>query len=117
MKKVIMYGLLNCSTCQKAVQYLQESGVEIENFHDVKEDRLSRKEIKKLVEMVGGVEKLFSKRALKYRAMGLHERDLSEPEMIDLMIEEYTFIRRPVLVGEKIAMAGFSKKKYEEFIK
>ncbi len=115
--KVKLYGLPHCSTCKKAVEFLENAGVEVENFHDVKENRLSRKEIEKLVKLVGGVDKLFSKRAMKYRSMGLHEKDLSENELIDHMVDEYTFIRRPVLVADKVALAGFSKKKYEALIK
>mgnify|MGYP000064794643 FL=1 len=114
MAKVKLYGLPHCSTCQKAVAYLEGKGVEIEKFHDVKEDRLSKKEIEKLVKLAGGVDKVFSKRAMKYRSMGLNEMDLSDKELLDHMAEEYTFIRRPVLVYGDKALAGFSKKKYEE---
>ncbi|MCB1025523.1 MAG: Spx/MgsR family RNA polymerase-binding regulatory protein [Acidobacteria bacterium] len=117
MKKVTIYGLPHCSTCQKAVEYLKSAGVEIEKFHDIKEDRLTRKEVETLVKLVGGAEQLFSKRAMKYRAMGLHEREVPEKEMVDLMTEEYTFIRRPVLVSGDFAMAGFAKKKYEDFVR
>ncbi len=117
MKKVKIYGLPHCSTCKKAVEFLESAGVEIESFHDIKEKRLSRREIEQLVERVAGVESLFSKRAMKYRAMGLHEREVSEKEMIKLMVDEYTFIRRPVLVYEDMALAGFSKKKYDELLK
>ncbi|MEZ5344427.1 MAG: Spx/MgsR family RNA polymerase-binding regulatory protein [Pyrinomonadaceae bacterium] len=116
MKKAKIYGLPHCSTCKKAVEYLEKGGAEIEKFRDIKEDRLTRKEVEKLVKLVGGAEQLFSKRAMKYRAMGLHERDVSEKEMLDLMTEEYTFIRRPVLVSGDFALAGFAKKKYDEFL-
>ncbi len=117
MKKVRIYGLPHCTTCKKAVEYLKNAGVEIESFHDIKENRLSRREIEQLIERVGGAENLFSKRAMKYRAMGLHEKEISEKETIDLMAEEYTFVRRPVLVYGDMALAGFSKKKYDELLK
>ena len=116
MIKVKLYGLPHCSTCKKAVEFLENAGVEIEKFHDIKENRLSRKDVEKLVKSAGSAESLFSKRAMKYRAMGLHRRKLLESDMIDLMTDEYTFIRRPVLITGKMALAGFSKKKYEELI-
>ncbi len=116
MKKVKLYGLPHCTTCQKAVAYLEDAGVEIESFHDVKENALSRKEIENLAELVGGAEMLFSKRAMKYRSMGLNEMDLSDEDLLRYMAEEYTFIRRPVLVSGDFALAGFAKKKYDEFI-
>ncbi len=117
MKQVKLYGLPHCSTCKKAVAYLEELGVEIESFHDVKENQLSKKEVERLVKLVGGVDKLFSKRAMKYRSLGLHEKELSDKELLDYMVEEYTFIRRPVLVYSETALAGFSKKKYDELFK
>lgn len=117
MAKVKLFGLPHCSTCQKAVAYLEDLGVEVENFHDVKEDQLPKKEIEKLVKLVGGAEKLFSKRAMKYRSMGLNEMDLSENDLLKHMVDEYTFIRRPVLVYGDQALAGFSKKKYDEMFK
>ena len=69
-----------------------------------------------LARKVGGVEKLFSKRAMKYRAMGLHERELSEDEMARLMAEEYTFVTRPVIVRGDRATAGFSAKRVDELV-
>ncbi len=116
MKKVDVYGLPHCSTCQKAVTYLESKGVKIEKYHDLKTVPLKKKEVQRLVKLVGGAESLFSKRAIKYRTMKLNERVLSDSEMIDLMTEEYTFIKRPVLVLGDTALSGFSVKKYEELL-
>jgi arsenate reductase len=96
---------------------LEELGVEIENFHDLKENQLSRKEVERLVKLVGGAENLFSKRAMKYRSLGLKEMELSDEQLVDYMVEEYTFIRRPVMVFGDKGLAGFSKKKYDELLK
>ena len=117
MKKVKLYGLPHCTTCQKAIAYLEDLGVEVESFHDVKENRLSKKEVEKLAKLVDGEDKLFSKRAMKYRGMGLNEMELSDQDLLNYMVEEYTFIRRPVLVYGENALAGFSKKKYDELFK
>jgi arsenate reductase len=69
-----------------------------------------------LAAKVGGVEKLFSKRAMKYRQMGLHERQLSEDDLVRLMAEEYTFVTRPVIVRGDRATAGFSAKRVDELV-
>ncbi len=116
-KEVSIYGLPNCTTVRKALDYLDASGVKINKFHNIKEDPLPRARIEELAQLVGGVDLLFSKRALKYREMKLNERNLSEDEMLDLMADEYTFIRRPVLVSGDFGLAGFAKKKYDAFIK
>lgn len=113
---VTVYGLPHCSTCQKAVAHLEGKGVQVDRFHDLKTDRLSADEVRGLAERVGGVDKLFSRRAMKYRAMGLHEREVPEDEMLRLMEEEYTFITRPVVVSGDRATAGFSAKRLDGLV-
>ncbi len=113
---VTVYGLPHCSTCQKAVAFLEDRGVRVERFHDVKAEPLSAGEIRALAERVGGAEKLFSRRARKYRALGLHERELSEEEMLRLMADEYTFITRPVVVADGGAVAGFAPRRLDELV-
>lgn len=113
---VTVYGLPHCSTCRKAVAYLEGKGVEVERFHDLKAERLSEAQVRELAGRVGGAEKLFSRRSMKYRQMGLHERELSEDEMLRLMAEEYTFVTRPVIVRGDRATAGFSNKRVDELL-
>lgn len=116
MMKLDVYWMPTCSTCKKAVDYLNEKGVEIASFRDMKSEPLSKAEVKKLVGFIGGAEALFSKRAIKYRTMKLSGRTLSDDEMIELMTGEYTFIKRPVIVSDGRAVAGFSIKRYEAFL-
>lgn len=111
-----VYWLPYCSTCTKAVAYLQETGVPIRGYRNLKEEPLSEDEVRALAAKVGGVEKLFSKRAMKYRQMGLHEREVSEDEMVRLMAREYTFVTRPVIVRGDRATAGFSEKRVDELV-
>lgn len=110
----VMYWLPHCSTCQKADAFLKGLGVQVKSYVDVKTQRVDKATIAKLADAVGGPEALFSKRALKYRAMGLHERTVSPEEMLDLMHEEYTFIKRPVIVTTSgKVLSGFSEKQYK----
>jgi arsenate reductase len=113
---VEVYWLPHCTTCQKAVQYLEEKGVAIGSFRDLKAQPLSRAEVEELARKAGGAEALFSKRAMKYRSMGLHEQQLSEDDLLRLMTEEYTFVTRPVLVRGDRASAGFSAKRVDALV-
>jgi arsenate reductase len=90
--------------------------VTIQNFRDIKTQPLSWAEVEGLARKVGGAEKLFSKRAMKYRQMGLHEQQLSEDDLLRLMTEEYTFVTRPVIVRGDYATAGFSAKRVDELV-
>ena len=116
MKSFYLYWLPNCSTCKKAAQFLENQNIKINDFRNLKEDPLSREEVENLAEQIGSADELFSRRAIKYREMKLNERELSETEILDLMVTEYAFIKRPVLVSGKRAIAGFSEKKYKEFL-
>ena len=113
---VDVYWLPYCTTCQKAVAHLQERGVPIRSYRNLKEEPLSEDEVRALAAKVGGVEKLFSKRAMKYRQMGLHEQQLTEDDLVRLMAEEYTFVTRPVIVRGDRATAGFSAKRVDELV-
>lgn len=115
-ENVELYGLPHCSTCQRAVQDLEGRGVPIRFFRDLKSKPLQRTEVEELARKVGGAEKLFSRRALKYRQMGLHERQLTEDDLLRLMTEEYTFVTRPVIVRGDRATAGFSAKRIDELL-
>lgn len=82
-------------------------------LQDIKSDKMTPAQVDQLIKMSGSALALFSKRALKYRAMGLHERELSEGEMRQLIIDEYTFLSRPVLVLDDQIFVGNSKKVVE----
>ena len=116
MENVIFYWLPNCSTCKKAKSHLERHGIRNFELRDIKENPLTREEVEKLAKKLGGPEELFSRRAVKYREMKLGERDLSKEEILDLMAEEYTFLKRPVLVFKGKAIAGFFEKFWDQFL-
>ncbi len=95
---------------------MERHRVSITKLRDLKEEPLSREEVENLAEMLGGAENLFSKRAVKYREMKLSERELSEEEMLDLMTAEYTFLKRPILVKDGKAIAGYFEKMFDDFL-
>ncbi len=116
MKEVKLYWMPNCSTCQKAASWLERRGVKVTEFRDIKENSLSRVEVEELVKMLGGPGELFSKRAVKYREMKLNEREVLLAEMMELMTDEYTFLKRPIMVIDGKAVAGFFEKSYLSFL-
>ncbi len=117
MNEIYFYGLPNCTTCQKALRRLEYHKVPITKKRNIKEEPLIREEIEKLAEMLGGIENLFSRRSAKYRELGLKDKTLSDVEMLDLMADEYTFLKRPILVAGDKAIAGFFEKDYDDFFR
>jgi len=114
--KIDFYELPHCSTCQKAKAYLQTQNADLGVVRDIKTNPLSRKEVEHLASLVGGPENLFSKRAIKYRELGLANQQLSPDDLIKLMTEEYTFIKRPVIVRGNRALSGFNSKHVDDLI-
>lgn len=106
MKKI--YHLSNCKTCQKVIAQL--NGGEGFELQDIKADRITEKQLDSLKEKVGSYEGLFSRRAMKYRSMKLNERELSEQDYRSLILEEYTFLKRPVVVIDEEVFVGSAKK-------
>jgi len=117
MNKIFFYGLPNCTTCQKALRRLDYHRVSEIEKRNIKENPLTREEIEKLAKMAGGIENIFSRRSTKYRELGLKDKTLSETDMLDLMENEYTFLKRPVLVANNTVIAGFFEKEYDAFFR
>jgi len=76
---------------------------------DIKTNSIDASTLDLLKEKVGSYEALFSKRAIKYKSLGLKDKNLSEDDFRKLILEEYTFLKRPVLIdGDKVVVGGLS---------
>ncbi len=79
-------------------------------MQDIKTEPMTAEQLEEMHAKVGSYEALFSRRAMKYRGMGLHEKTLSEADYKQLILEEYTFLKRPVLWIDGDIFVGNSKK-------
>jgi arsenate reductase-like glutaredoxin family protein len=113
MKKI--YHLSSCSTCQRIIKEINpDNSVDLQ---DIKEQNIDASTLDWIKEKVGSYEALFSKRAMKFRAMGLHEQQLTEDDYRRLMLEEYTFLKRPfIILGDQVFI-GNAKKDVEAAVK
>tara|TARA_R110000868_G_scaffold144520_2_gene363771 strand:+ start:3733 stop:4083 length:351 start_codon:yes stop_codon:yes gene_type:complete len=106
MKKI--YYLSTCDTCQRILKELQP----LDNFvlQDIKTDAITDNQLKEMYSLTGSYEALFSKRARLFREQGLHEKLLTENDYKNLILEHYTFLKRPVILVEDQIFIGNSKK-------
>lgn len=113
MKKI--YHLANCTTCQEILKDIKadKKGFELQN---IKEEKITPAQLDELKKMAGSYEALFSRRALKYKEMGLKDKNLTEKDYRDLILQEYTFLKRPVIINGKKIYIG-SEKKTKEALK
>lgn len=112
MKKI--YHLKTCSTNARILKELNP-GPEVE-LQNIKEENIDANTLDFLKEKAGSYEALFSKKAMKFREMGLHEKELSEEDYKRLMLEEYTFLKRPFIINEEEVFIGNAKKTVEAAI-
>lgn len=105
------YYLSSCDTCQKILKNLNlPSDVEL---IDIKQTNIDAETLDWLKIKIGSYESLFSKRAMKFRSMGLHEMSLLEADYRKYMLEEYTFLKRPFIIYDEHVWIGNAKKDVE----
>ena len=79
-------------------------------MQDIKSEPITLSQVEEMKDMEGSYEALFSKRAQLYRKRGLNEQTLSEDDYKNLILEHYTFLKRPVMIVEDAIYVGNSKK-------
>lgn len=109
MKRI--YHLKSCSTNVRILKELNLEGVELVN---IKEQNIDEQTLDMLAEKVGSYEALFSKKATKYKTLGLAEKQLTEADFKQLMLEEYTFLKRPFIIVDDAVFIGNAKDTVEQ---
>ena len=91
-----IYYLGTCDTCRKIIKSLPK---EIDLvFHDIKQNRITAEELEEMHQLSGSYESLFSKKAILYKTMDLKNKKLTESDYKNLILENYTFLSRPVFI-------------------
>lgn len=110
MKKI--YYLKTCSTCQRILKEIEaeKHGFELQN---IKEEKITPEQLDEMKELAGSYEALFSRTAMKYRALNLKEKNLQEDDYRKYILDEYTFLKRPVCILDGQIFIGNSKKTVE----
>lgn len=109
MKKI--FHLSSCSTNQRILKEINP-GNDVE-LQDIKEQNIDAKTLDWIKEKVGSYEALFSKRAMKYRGLGLDKMNHNEDDYRKYILEEYTFLKRPFMINGDEVFVGNAKKEVE----
>lgn len=110
MRKV--FHLSTCTTCKKILA--QTNAAAVCTLQDIKSENINAEELDWLAQKMGSYEALFSRKAMKFRAQGWHEKTLTEADYRRLMLEEYTFLKRPFVVIDDAVFVGNAKKTVED---
>lgn len=105
MKKI--YFLKTCDTCKRILKSIPLDGFTLQ---EIKSNPITVNQLKEMESLAGSYESLFSRRAKKYKAMDLKNGNLTESDYKQLILEEYTFLKRPVIIIDNKIFIGNSKK-------
>ncbi|MBI9039808.1 arsenate reductase family protein [Lutibacter sp.] len=106
MKKI--YYLKTCDTCRRILKEMNTSEYILQ---EIKTEPITVKQLDELYALTKSYEVLFSKMAKKYKQMDLKSQILTENDYRQLILDEYTFLKRPVVINEKEVLIGNTKKR------
>lgn len=107
-----LVGLKNCDTCRKAKKWLESEGIDFQ-FHDVRQDGLTRDDLAAWVKDLGW-EALLNKRGTTWRGLDDSVKDgVDEAKAIDLMVDHPALMKRPVFVTSKGVLLGFKQQQMD----
>ena len=116
MSKIVMYQKPTCSTCRQVYNALKESGADFDAV-DYYIDPIPKTKLKQLLKKAGlKARDLLRTKEDIYKKLKLGERDLSEAEIIDLMVGHPDLIQRPIVEKGNRAILARPAEKLKEIL-
>jgi Spx/MgsR family transcriptional regulator len=110
---VAIYGIRNCDTMKKAFAWLGSQGVDY-TFHDYKKEGVSADSLRRWC-AAAGWETVLNKAGTTFRKLPDGAKaDLDEAKAIELMVEQPSMIKRPVLEKGGDIEIGFKPERYAD---
>ncbi len=114
MLKVYCYS--RCSTCRKALNWLDEKGVAY-TLVDIKADHPDEETLRACHAQSGlPLKRFFNTSGIPYRELGLSKKlpEMSEDEQFRLLASDGMLVKRPLVIGDSFVLTGFKEKEWEE---
>ena len=111
---VRVYCYSRCSTCKKALKWLDDNGIEYETV-DIKEDHPDEGTLREYYRMSGlPLKRYFNTSGIPYREMGLSTKltEMSEDEQLALLATDGMLVKRPLVVGDGFVLTGFREEEW-----
>lgn len=102
-----IYYLKSCDTCKKIMKQIEN----INDFElqDIKSEPITEAQLEEMYQHTKSYEKLLNKRAQLYKERQLKDKNLTENDIKNLLLEHYTFLARPVIFVHDALFVGNSK--------
>lgn len=104
-----------CSTCQKALKWLEEQGIAYEE-RPIVEQNPTYEELKLWYEKSGlPLKRFFNTSGMLYKEQGLKDKlpDMTEEEQLRLLATNGMLVKRPLVIGDNFVLTGFKEKEWE----
>ena len=118
---ITIYGIKSCSTMKKAFTKLDDLGISYD-FHDYKKQGIDKETIQRWVDSLG-IDKVLNKRGTTWRKLDdsqKQEADSDVDKAIDLLVENTSMIKRPIVEGEltdknkNILLCGYDEAEFDK---
>ena len=105
-EKITIYVKPTCTTCRKVLKILKESEADFDSVNYF-EEPLSKKTLTQLVKSLGIPPRdLLRKNEKIYKELGLSKKELSDTQIIDLMVKHPDLLQRPIVIkGDEVVLA------------
>lgn len=109
MKKV--FHLNTCDTCRKILAQFDLSDWD---KREIRKEPVTEQELAEMYKKTGSYEALFSKKSTQIKQRGMDVKSLTEKDFKELLLDHYTFLKRPVFLTDDRIFVGNDKKNLEE---
>lgn len=112
----ILYGIKNCDTVKKARQWMDKRQINY-TFHDYRNEGIDEKLVRQFFDHFGW-EKVLNTNSSTYRQLPEWQKDIMTEELaMELILEQPTLIKRPIIKKGREWEVGFSEEKYQALFK
>ncbi len=111
-----LYVSPSCTSCRKAKSWLDEQGLEYSE-KNIYHEPLTKDEIKEILMLTDeGTEEIISYRSQAYKKLESDINKLTMSELLDLLIEQPSLIRRPIIMDDRRLQIGYNEEEIRMFL-
>lgn len=109
MAKIILYGIPNCNSVKKAIDWLNENKIEFV-FHNYKKEGISIEKLESWNKQAGW-ETIFNKKGTTWKLIAEQYKNkvLTEKLALDIMLSNNSIIKRPIIEYSKKLIVGYDE--------
>jgi len=117
LTKIIIYSYSKCSTCRKALKWLNQKGLEYQLIEIIKNPPLTKYLKLALKQYSSEKRKVFNTRGQSFKSINSEIFNASIEEISEILHNDGKLIKRPFLIyKEKKILLGFNETEYENYI-